>query len=178
MRPLSWLAGRVARWNPAHVRVTDASPSQRGWSMSALQILLDEFARRIGSSPFSVAGDQARFVCNDRFAVDLFLDARFECVRIGTQVGHSLVAVPGHELYWSCLSRAQRDDPRFEVCWNAYTGEMLSMSAMPMTGLDIEGFMLWIERFLDNSTEVSTAWLAAEDPHGCGLPLADCRSFA
>jgi len=146
--------------------------------VSALQILLDEFARRIGSSPFSVAGDQARFVCNDRFAVDLFFDARFECVRIGTQVGHSLVAVPGHELYWRCLSRAQRDDPRFEVCWNAYTGEMLSMSAMPMTGLDIDGFMLWIERFLGSSTEVSAAWLAAEDPHGCGLPLADCRSFA
>lgn len=146
--------------------------------MSALQILLDEFARRIGSSAFDVVADQARFVCNERFAVDLFLDTRYECVRIGTQVGHSLVAAPAHEGYWGCVSRAQQEDPRFEVCWNGYTGEMLSMSAMPMTGLDIEVFMVWVERFLDRSTEVADAWLAAENPRSCGLPLSDCRSFA
>jgi hypothetical protein len=146
--------------------------------VSALQILLDEFARRIGSSPFDVVADQARFVCNGRFAVDLFLDTRYECIRIGTQVGHSLVAAPAHDGYWNCVSRAQREDPRFEVCWNPYTGEMLSMSAMPVTGLDIEVFMQWIERFLDRSTEVADAWAAAEDPRSCGLPLADCRSFA
>jgi hypothetical protein len=146
--------------------------------VSALQILLDEFARRIGSSPFDVVADQARFVCNDRFTVDLFLDSRHECVRIGTQVGQSLVAAPAHEGYWGCIGRAQREDPRFEVGWNAYTGEMLSMSAMPVTGLDIEVFMAWIERFLDRSTEVADAWLAAENPPSGGLPMAECRSFA
>ena len=146
--------------------------------MSALQILLDDFARRIGSSPFDVVADQARFVCNDRFTVDLFLDNRFECVRIGTQVGHSLVAAPEHEGYWGSVSRARREDPRFEVSWNAYTGEMLSMSAMPMTGLDVEVFMVWVERFLDRSTEVADAWLAAESPRAGGLPMPECRRFA
>ncbi|KQU81421.1 MULTISPECIES: hypothetical protein [unclassified Rhizobacter] len=143
-----------------------------------MQTLLDEFSRRIGSSPFDVVADQARFVCNERFTVDLFLDTRHECLRIGTQVGHSLVAAPGHEGYWNCLSRAQQQDPRFEVSWNAYTGEMLSMSAMPMTGLDIEVFMVWVERFLERSTDVADAWLAVDNPRSGGLPLADCRSFA
>jgi hypothetical protein len=146
--------------------------------VSALQILLDEFARRIGSSPFDVVADQARFVCNARFEVDLFLDTRHECIRIGTQVGHSLVAAPAHDGYWNCVSRAQREDARFEVSWNAYTGEMLSMSAMPVTGIDIEVFMVWVERFLDRSTEVADAWLAAENPCSGGLPMAECRSFA
>lgn len=146
--------------------------------MSALQALLDEFAHRIGSSPFLVEDDQASFACNDRLQVDLRLDRGLDCLRVGTQVGMSLVAIPDHELYWTSVSRARQEDPRFEVCWNPYTGDMLSMSAMPMTGMDVDVFMQWIERFLDRSTDVADAWLAAGDAQSCGLPLAECRNLA
>jgi len=146
--------------------------------MSALQTLLDDFARRIGSSRFECVEGEASFVCDGRLAVDLCHDVGAACLRIGTRVGHSSVEVTAQGAYWKALALAREVDPGFQVGWNPHTGELLSASCVPLEGLDGDGFAAWIQGFLGRSMALTEAWEADPGQRGHGLPLDDCRCIA